>query len=136
MREEADLVGHEVENLHPVEGQTYLRAVEELAARRETLMLGNRSLILITPTPGFPRVSFFFKMRTVHPLAVDLPSSHPPCCYYCSLPAPAAAPVLCQPPLAPEGVSCGAFSLGLGCLAVFRLVVVSHPSASLLLLLL
>ena len=32
MREEAELMGHEVETLHPAEGQTYLRAVEELVA--------------------------------------------------------------------------------------------------------
>ena len=31
-------IRHEVENLHPVEVQTYLRAVEELAARREALL--------------------------------------------------------------------------------------------------
>ena len=37
-------MGHEVENLHPVEGQTYLRAVEELSARREALLLGKRRL--------------------------------------------------------------------------------------------
>ena len=37
-------MGHEVENLHPVEAQIYLRAVEELAMRRETLLLGKRRL--------------------------------------------------------------------------------------------
>ena len=30
LREEADLMEHEVEGLHPLEGQTYLRAMEEL----------------------------------------------------------------------------------------------------------
>ena len=37
LREEADLMEHEVEGLHPLEGQTYLRAVEELTARREAV---------------------------------------------------------------------------------------------------
>ena len=35
LREEGELMGHEVAGLHPLEFQTYLRAVEELTVRRE-----------------------------------------------------------------------------------------------------
>ena len=35
LRGEAELMGHEVAGLHPLELQTYLRAVDELTARRE-----------------------------------------------------------------------------------------------------
>ena len=40
MREETELMGHEVEGgLHPLEGQTYLRmTVDELTARREAVL--------------------------------------------------------------------------------------------------